>query len=225
MMSFSYRAKLSKKLNKCTYRPIWSEFCADPILDNQLKALREKGKPILEKYNKLKDNKPLFGKGKWEKDTSDTLKQYNNIKNTHDSMKEKGVTDDHYKQAREHIAKHEPSYYAQVQQTIKELEFIKQEQEDKYAKGLGADRLAKNGEFYSGKILKITNEGAYQQTKHHGIVLHPAYANDRDLKLDKSYDFNYMEVEKTGKILRSETYEVTLPNKDPKQERNADISH
>ena len=35
MMSFSYRAKLSKKLNKCTYRPIWSEFCADPkILEN-----------------------------------------------------------------------------------------------------------------------------------------------------------------------------------------------
>ena len=32
MMSFSYRAKLSKKLNKCTYRPIWSEFCADPHL-------------------------------------------------------------------------------------------------------------------------------------------------------------------------------------------------
>ena len=32
MMSFSYRAKLSKKLNKCTYRPIWSEFCADPFL-------------------------------------------------------------------------------------------------------------------------------------------------------------------------------------------------
>ena len=32
MMSFSYRAKLSKKLNKCTYRPIWSEFCADPYM-------------------------------------------------------------------------------------------------------------------------------------------------------------------------------------------------
>lgn len=31
MMSFSYHAKLSKKPNKCTYRPIWSEFCADPI--------------------------------------------------------------------------------------------------------------------------------------------------------------------------------------------------
>ncbi len=35
MMSFSYRAKLSKKLNKCTYRPIWSEFCADPLIGNR----------------------------------------------------------------------------------------------------------------------------------------------------------------------------------------------
>ncbi|QHG10786.1 transposase (plasmid) [Moraxella osloensis] len=37
MMSFSYRAKLSKKLNKCTYRPIWSEFCADPKYGERLK--------------------------------------------------------------------------------------------------------------------------------------------------------------------------------------------
>ena len=44
------------------------------------------------------------------------------MKTTHDSMKEKGVTDDHYKQARGHIAKYEPSYHAQVQQAIKELE-------------------------------------------------------------------------------------------------------
>ena len=36
MMSFSYRAKLSKKLNKCTYRPIWSEFCADPYIQRFL---------------------------------------------------------------------------------------------------------------------------------------------------------------------------------------------
>ena len=41
MMSFSYRAKLSKKLNKCTYRPIWSEFCADPI-DKKAKKLKRK---------------------------------------------------------------------------------------------------------------------------------------------------------------------------------------
>ena len=39
MMSFSYRAKLSKKLNKCTYRPIWSEFCADPF--NRLGEMRD----------------------------------------------------------------------------------------------------------------------------------------------------------------------------------------
>ena len=39
MMSFSYRAKLSKKLNKCTYRPIWSEFCADPYSVNGIYEL------------------------------------------------------------------------------------------------------------------------------------------------------------------------------------------
>ena len=119
----------SKKINLAEKQQLIKEYAekvqttAKAILDSQLKALREKAKPILEKYNTLKDSKPLmFGKDKWEKDTSDTLKQYNAMKTTHDSMKEKGVTDDHYKQARGHIAKYEPSYHAQVQQAIKELE-------------------------------------------------------------------------------------------------------
>ena len=112
---------------------------AKQILNNQLKALREKAKPILEKYNTLKDNKPLlFGKDKWEQDTSNTLKQYNTIKNTHDSMKDKGITDDHYKQAREHIAKHEPSYHAQVQQAIKELESITEAKVERQKENLKA---------------------------------------------------------------------------------------
>ena len=42
MMSFSYRAKLSKKLNKCTYRPIWSEFCADPSMIRENKKVYKK---------------------------------------------------------------------------------------------------------------------------------------------------------------------------------------
>lgn len=186
---------------------------AKVILDSQLKALRAKAKPILEKYNTLKDNKPLlFGKDKWERDTSNALKQYNAIKTIHDSMKDKGVTDDHYKQAREHIAKHEPSYHAQVQQAIKELESHKKQEQDKYAREHGADKLATNGEYYSGKILKVTEKGAYQQTNK-GIVLHPTYANDKTLKLDKSYDLDYRETSKTGQVLRSETYEVRLPSK------------
>lgn len=186
---------------------------AKVILDSQLKALRAKAKPILEKYNTLKDNKPLlFGKDKWERDTSNALKQYNAIKTIHDSMKDKGVTDDHYKQAREHIAKHEPSYHAQVQQAIKELESHKKQEQGKYAREHGADKLATNGEYYSGKIIKVTEKGAYQQTNK-GIVLHPTYANDKTLKLDKSYDLDYRETSKTGQVLRSETYEVRLPSK------------
>ena len=44
------------------------EEVAKTILNNQLKALREKAKPILEKYNTLKDSKPLmFGKDQWQR--------------------------------------------------------------------------------------------------------------------------------------------------------------
>ena len=162
-----------KKINLAKKQQLIIEYAqkvqntAKQILDNQLKALREKGKPILEKYNKLKDNKPLFGKGKWEKDTSDTLKQYNNIKNTHDSMKEKGVTDDHYKQAREHIAKHEPSYYAQVQQAIKDLENYHQEQQNQKAREHGADIYAHKGDHY--------------QTQQNYEIKAPTKSQDKDI--------------------------------------------
>ena len=146
---------------------------AKAILDRQLKALREKAKPILEKYNTLKDSKPLmFGKDKWEKDTSDTLKQYNAMKTTHDSMKEKGVTDDHYKQAREHIAKHEPSYHAQVQQAIKELDNHHREQQNQKAREHGADIYAQQGKTYSGEIVRADDKGILQKTND-GIVYHP----------------------------------------------------
>ena len=53
MMSFSYRAKLSKKLNKCTYRPIWSEFCADP--NNSIVELEQTG--VLAEKEKLTQEK------------------------------------------------------------------------------------------------------------------------------------------------------------------------
>ena len=47
MMSFSYRAKLSKKLNKCTYRPIWSEFSDDSKLE--LKFIFDKNLFLIKK--------------------------------------------------------------------------------------------------------------------------------------------------------------------------------
>ena len=144
-----------KKINLAEKQQLIKEYAekvhttAKAILDSQLKALREKAKPILEKYNTFKDSKPLmFGKNQWQKDKDNTLKQYNNIKKTHDSMKEKGVTDDHYKQAREHIAKHEPAYHAQVQQAIKDLENHHQEQQNQKAREHGADIYAHKGDHY-----------------------------------------------------------------------------
>lgn len=190
---------------------------AKAILDNQLKALREKAKPILEKYNTLKDNKPLlFGKDKWEWDTSNTLKQYNAIKNTHDSMKDKGVTDEHIKQAIDQIAKQEPLYHAQVQQAIRDVKASQQAKLDKLAREHGADKIAQNGNFYYGKIIKIDDKGAYQQTNN-GIVLHPTYANSKSLILGKSYDLDYRETEKTGQVYSHESYEVRLITKNHEQ--------
>ena len=184
---------------------------AKAILDNQLRVLREKGKPILEKYNKLKDNKPLFGKDKWEKETSDTLKQYNNIKNTHDSMKEKGVTDDHYKQAREHIAKHEPSYHAQVQQAIKDLEKHHQEQQNQKAREHGADIYAQKGKTYKGEIVRADDKGILQQTKD-GIVYHPAM---KGIEQGKSYTLT----NKGDHYQTQQNYEIKAPTKNQDYEK------
>lgn len=42
------------------------EQIAQNILENQLKALRTKAKPILATFEKLRDNEPLFfGKDQW----------------------------------------------------------------------------------------------------------------------------------------------------------------
>lgn len=186
---------------------------AKAILDNQLKALRDKSKPMLAKVNQLLDNKPLFlGKDKWEKDKDKALNAYNAIKTTHDSMKAKGVTDEHYQRAREHIAKNEPSYHAKVQQAMKDVKDFEQAKLDKLAREHGADKIAQNGNFYYGKIIKINDKGAYQQTKD-GIVLHPTYANSKGLTLGKAYDLDYREAEQTGQVYSRESYEVKSPSK------------
>ena len=45
------------------------EQIAQNILENQLKALRTKAKPILATFEKLRDNEPLFfGKDQWQQD-------------------------------------------------------------------------------------------------------------------------------------------------------------
>lgn len=184
------------------------------ILDNQLKALREKAKPILEKYNTLKDSKPLlFGKDKWEQDTSNALKQYNAIKNTHDSMKDKGVTDEHTKQAIDQIAKNEPSYHAQVQQAIKDIKAFEQAKLDKLAREHGADFHAQLDERYSGKILRADDKGVLQQTSD-GIVYHPPLS-----RLEQGKSYNLTNKGEHYEVQQSYDYQIPTKNQEPQKGR------
>lgn len=168
------------------------EEVAKIILNNQLKALREKAKPILEKYNTLKDSKPLmFGKDQWQKDTDNTLRQYNAMKNTHDNMKDKGVTDDHRTQAKEKIAIDDPELHNEAMKAQKDIEAYRIEQNKRKASQFGADLVALANVRYSGEIIRADDKGILQQTKD-GIVYHE-YIDPKEVKQGKSYTLSFKE--------------------------------
>ena len=94
-----------------------------------------------------------------------------------------------------------------VQQAHDVIDQINDEINREKAQSLGAERLAKTGEYYTGKVIKVNQHGAYQQTKQ-GVVLHPAYANQpNEFKAEQSYDLNYRT---QGKVQKSETYEIRI---------------
>ena len=161
------------------------ETTAKAILSSQLKTLQDKGKPALAKFEKLRDNEPLFfGKDKWREDKQNALNEFNAIKARHDSIKDNGVTDEHLEQAKQHIAKHEPSYHAKAQQTIEILQELNRAKKDDKAKEHGADFHAQQGKTYSGKILRADENGIVQQTRD-GTVYHPALSS---VEQGKSYN-------------------------------------
>lgn len=161
------------------------ETTAKAILSNQLKTLQDKGKPALAKFEKLRDNEPLFfGKDKWREDKQNALNAFNAIKARHDSIKDNGVTDEHLEQAKQHIAKHEPSYHAKAQQAIEILQELNRAKKDDKAKEHGADFHAQQGKTYSGKILRADENGIVQQTRD-GTVYHPALSS---VEQGKSYN-------------------------------------
>lgn len=187
---------------------------AKQILDSQLKALRDKSKPMLAKINHLLDNKPLFfGKDKWEQDKDKALNAYNAIKTTHDSMKDKGVTDEHTKQAIDQIAKNEPSYHAQVQQAIKDVKAFEQAKLDKLAREHGADFHAQLDERYSGKILRADDKGVLQQTND-GIVYHPSLS-----RLEQGKSYNLTNKGEHYEVQQSYDYQIPTKNQEPQKGR------
>ena len=188
------------------------ETTAKSILSNQLKMLQDKGKPALAKFEKLRDNEPLFfSKDKWREDKQNALNAFNAIKVRHDSIKDNGVTDEHLEQAKQHIAKHEPSYHAKAQQAIEILQELNRAKKDDKAKEHGADFHAQQGKTYSGKILRSDENGIVQQTRD-GNVYHPAMSG---IEQGKSYN-----LENNGSSYNvQQEYEVRKPNKSLDQDR------
>ena len=188
------------------------ETTAKSILSNQLKMLQDKGKPALAKFEKLRDNEPLFfGKDKWREDKQNALNTFNAIKERHDGIKDKGVTDEHLEQAKQHIAKHEPSYHAKAQQAIEILSELNRVRQDNKAKQHGADFYAQQGKTYSGEILRSDENGIVQQTRD-GTVYHPAMSG---IEQGKSYN-----LENNGNSYKvQQQYEVRKPDKSLDQDR------
>ncbi len=169
------------------------EKIAKNILKNQLKALQIKAKPILANFEKLRDNKPLFfGKEQWEQDKQQALDAYNAVKQQHDTIKAKGVTTEHTKQASKQLAKDDPSYHQKGQQAFLQIKLHDQAELDNLAKQHGADKHAKSGISYSGKIIQSDDKISLQETKD-GIVLHRIGG----LEVGKGYTLN---LDQDGKI-------------------------
>lgn len=186
------------------------EKIAQNILANQLQVLRKKGKPLLATFEKLRDNEPLFfGKDQWQKDKQQVLDRYNAIKEQHDTIKAKGVTDEHRKQANEQLAKDNPSYHQKGKQVFLSIQLHELAERDNLAKQYGADKHARVGQTYRGKIIQSDDKMSLQETTD-GIVLHRV----GNLTVGKNYTLSHDD--KTYSV--QQDYEIRIKN----QEKNLD---
>lgn len=187
------------------------EQIAQNILENQLKALITKAKPILATFEKLRDNEPLFfGKDQWRQDKQQALNAYNAVKEQHDTMKANGITDEHQKQANEQLAKDDPSYHERGKQAFLSIKLHQLAELDNFAKQHGADKHARAGQTYKGKIIQSDDKMSLQQTKD-GIVLHRV----GNLTVGKGYTLSHDD--KTYSI--HQDYEIRTKNQDKQQDK------
>ena len=188
------------------------EKIAQNILENQLKALRNKAKPLLATFEKLRDNKPLFfGKDKWQQDKQQALNAYNAVKEQHDTAKANGITAEHRKQANEQLAKDDPSYHERGKQALIQLKLHELAELDNLAKQYGADKHARAGQIYRGKIIQSDDKMSLQQTQD-GIVLHRVGS----LTVGKGYTISHDD--KTYSI--QQDYEIRTKNQDREQDQD-----
>lgn len=188
------------------------EKIAQNILKNQLQALRNKSKPLLATFEKLRDNEPLFfGKDKWKQDKQQALDRYNAVKEQHDTMKANGITDEHRRQANEQLAKDDPSYHERGKQAFLSIKLHELAELDNLAKQHGADKHARAGQTYRGKIIQSDDKMSLQQTQD-GIVFHRI----GNLTVGKGYTLNHDDKNYSVR----QDYEIRTKNQNRQQDQD-----
>lgn len=113
----------------------------------------------------------FFGKDKWRQDKQQALNAYNAVKEQYDTTKANDITAEHRKQANEQLAKDDPSYHERGKQAFLSIKLHELAELDNFAKQHGADKHARAGQTYRGKIIQSDGKMSLQQTEY-GIVLH-----------------------------------------------------
>ncbi len=183
---------------------------AKKLLNQELQVLKDKAKPMLATFEKLRDNEPLFfGKDKWRQDKQQALDRYNAVKAEHDDKRNKGVTAEHTKRAGEQLKRDDPNTHRQAKIYMVELTRHEQTIKQEHAQSMGADEYAKPNQRYSGVIIQSDDKGTLQKTSS-GIIYHSV----KNLEVGKSYILSHDD--KTYSIQRD--YEIRVKN----QEQNLD---
>lgn len=78
----------------------------------------------------------------------------------------------------------------------------------RWVKSIAADGIAQTGEIYRGKVIKVNEHGAYQQTAD-GLILHPTYkGRPNEFNLGKSYTLDYKS--QVGQVLKRQDTEYSF---------------
>ena len=83
--------------------------------NEQKQSLVKQSQPLWQKIEQHKAKEPLFfGKDKWQRTLDELIKNYNQIKDKFDKLKETGATKEHEKQALEQLKQAYPEQVKQV---------------------------------------------------------------------------------------------------------------
>lgn len=103
-----------------------------------------------------------------------------------------------------------------VQQARDVIEQINDEINREKAQSLGADRLAKNGDRYYGRIVDVNKKGIYQKVGNE-LVLHDLISED--YKVGDIWVFDYSETEQTHKVQTQQQMDLSRYDTGKSQEK------